>query len=1129
MNKKWIGIISAIMGVMLAFLVFGGTAKADGEASHTDHEGWTAVTALPAAEAGIEKVYLTADITQTSSYTLAAGQNLVICLNGHNITGNMTTNLFEAVDGSSITICNCGAHDDTHGVVNGSSKVNNIVNIEKKTGAVVGVTVDNVTLQNAKAAVFCNDGSSPAATVTLNRAKLQGFTYIGMYMRGYRTVCEITGNTEIIGSSSATREFYLGGDTSTCHFRSGVIKNMVQGAVAIAGSAKFNMYDGASIVDCVNNSNNSGNGAAVRINNYANSIFTMYGGKIDNCSGKCGGAVYVTAGKFDMQGGEITNCTATGTAWNQGGGAVYLNTGTFSMSGGKIQDCETKGDRGGAVYSYISTVNISGTALIGGEGHANRINLNQTNGGYGAGVHAYATTFTMTGGEISGHRVVYGGANLSLFENNDKGSTATITGGRIADGYLTGSNGTHMGANICVYGRSTLAIGSNSEANKPVITGGTNTVSGGLGGNIGLRQTSSLTISGYCEISGGSALKGGNIYMESGGTMTITGHPDIKNGTAPVGSNININGTSSTAAFTNTSIGDGEIALTNGSLTMENCRAGDLLLVKGVVHLTGNRFNSVSAGDPTMTGILTDGYYKTAPAPEMIKGSGSITPGTYVFGGETYNYKIESTYVLAPPSNVTYTLNDETDGFAGGLLAITLPTYDENITFDFEMYWGDENGKLPGYTRLPLLQATGETTYYVMHSESLIPVGATRLMVYTVERATGDKTDDAFVLTLPAGSASTEPAAPYKEFQVMSDVHIDERDSFAIHREHFNGMLNDIAANSPDSIGMFIVGDIANCGYESEYQLAYSMHDAVAGVPPMFWSIGNHEMKIYDTNVTIEEVNDLFVRYARLPDGTHPEDTSYDFWLEGYHFIFLGTDVYNQLTAIFEDETYEWLENALQENRDVSRPTFLFLHQSIFNTVAGCMEGQWEQGTDRETGVRLANVLKKYPEVVFFNGHSHYEMTLPNDHYKPTAELPINIFNTAAVAYISTDYGDYGNSHREVGSQGFYVRVYEDRIRVYAKDFVTGEWIPSAMYELNLTDRTPHADPEVPNTATGHVHCVCGAEHQSFTGGHGSEFPTKFTEVNSSTGLPIPGRDHVDYVYLTSDITLSSTYVLASG
>lgn len=134
-----------------------------------------------------------------------------------------------------------------------------------------------------------------------------------------------------------------------------------------------------------------------------NGTFNMTGGAIRNCSatgGKAdGGGVYVSGGSFEMSGGSIEDCTA----YEGAGVKVYPSSGktaSFSMTGGEIQNCNTNG---------VSIYAIGGTSEFSMSG-----GTIEDNGG--DGVRVDAGFAEMSGGSVkgSGSYDIYIGSGAAL-------------------------------------------------------------------------------------------------------------------------------------------------------------------------------------------------------------------------------------------------------------------------------------------------------------------------------------------------------------------------------------------------------------------------------------------------------------------------------------------------------------------------------------------------------------------------------------------------------------------------------------------------------------------------------------------------------------------------------------------
>ncbi len=392
------------------------------------------------------------------------------------------------------------------------------------------------------------------------------------------------------------------------------------------------------------------------------------------------------------------------------------------------------------------------------------------------------------------------------------------------------------------------------------------------------------------------------------------------------------------------------------------------------------------------------------------------------------------------PLSATYTLGG--DGFASGTVSVTMP-YGISGGYDIVMYWANESGALDGYTSLAKFKVTAETTSFTFDKNTVVPNGATKLLVYAKKSGDSPLSEGFVTVDLPAHADMEQLGTPDLSMVVISDIHISGlNDTSAV---NFQNMLRDVARQYPSGVAIYIVGDMADNGRSDQYANMMTLHAGVmselgkdGAKYPLYLAIGNHDYP---------SASGAFLEYATLPDGTHPTDTSYDFWLNGYHYIFLGSDTPSGLGAYFTPETLAWLDSKLGENRSESRPTFLFLHQSLYNTVAGSLPGEGWHGVTNDQELRA--ILAKYPEIMLFNGHSHWTMDSVSNMYGATEELPIHAFNCASVSYLWSGYNKVSGEHLD-GSQGYIVEIYGNKIFVRGRDFSLCEWVASAQYLVQL-------------------------------------------------------------------------------
>ncbi len=391
--------------------------------------------------------------------------------------------------------------------------------------------------------------------------------------------------------------------------------------------------------------------------------------------------------------------------------------------------------------------------------------------------------------------------------------------------------------------------------------------------------------------------------------------------------------------------------------------------------------------------------------------------------------------VAKAPTSATYKLKNDTDGMADGTLTINLP--EDHQADDIYMWWANDAGKLEGYTRLARFKVTGTTVVHEMTPNTIIPEGATKLLIYTYNDSNG-LSDSCLEIKLPEGAASKGFGTVLSEFQIVSDIHI-KGDASNEYSRHFIGMLNDVVKNSPDSVGIFTVGDNVDRGDTPSYWNYFRQHyNSVKDAPPIYLGIGNHEYIGTDYDAGLKQ----FLENLNFPGGSTPDKPYYDVWVNGYHYIFIASE--NTGTSRLSQTQLKWLEEKINENRD-GRPIFVFHHQPMLNTTSGSSTDEGWSGISNHT--QLKAVIDKYPEVLMFNGHTHWILDSDNCMYKGENA---SIFNTSSVAYLWHSY-DIATGERQTGSEGYYVRIYKDKVAILGRNFVTGEWVSSAQFVVNYT------------------------------------------------------------------------------
>lgn len=451
----------------------------------------------------------------------------------------------------------------------------------------------------------------------------------------------------------------------------------------------------------------------------------------------------------------------------------------------------------------------------------------------------------------------------------------------------------------------------------------------------------------------------------------------------------------------------------------------------------------------------TYAFKKSSTVNENRQAFKNIPRGKYklVLFGDEENKKAKATVTFTvlkeeiqlpqAPLSMEYSLKNPTDGLADGTLKLKFP--DNSFAEEVELYWADENGILNDYTKLAPFFITSNQATLEMYSSTIIPASATKLIAYSKNSlGVSEKYCEA---SLPKDCQFKLSDEVLCEFQVVSDVHIAIADTHlaspdakTLHDAHFLSMCRDIVSVSPKSSGLFVVGDIANSGRESEWRHTKELLATVAGLPNVSFSLGNHDLYGGESYKTLAE---NFCRYAET-DSVYYEKT-----VGGYHHLFLGSESKGDgLYADLSDAQLKWFDNRMSEltESEPNKPVFVYLHQSLYDTIAGSFPGQGWDGVVQDEAFRA--IVAKYKQIYMFNGHSHWDMNTRGSMHNRTDGLP-NVFNTASVAYLwSSLYVPTGEYLR--GSQGYYVKVFADKVLVLGRDFENGKWIPSACFKAQI-------------------------------------------------------------------------------
>ncbi len=427
-----------------------------------------------------------------------------------------------------------------------------------------------------------------------------------------------------------------------------------------------------------------------------------------------------------------------------------------------------------------------------------------------------------------------------------------------------------------------------------------------------------------------------------------------------------------------------------------------------------------------------------------------------------------TTAVPEPPESAVYTAQGGLPSYrADGVL--TIKTDAKNVPSSYCIYWGDENGKLEDYNAFQKITATGTETKFTITPNTFIPEGADRLLVYSHSNIGGKQSETCATAMLDRKQGDFGKAD--MEVQILSDIHLTSDNSHK-YNQNFVAALNDIKSISPSTSGIFIGGDIAdgdmvnfNAPFPEQYTNFRTYVENAGFSGKVFPVSGNHDFFGWGSLGISSERDQKCIEQFLM--GTELENMYYYKDIGGMRFIMLSSlEVHNDNIAYLGEEQIVWLEETILSAPE--GPIILLLHQGLKDTVSGTRVS--ESPSQKWYGIveadAIQSILKEYPQVIFFSGHSHERMEEAKTMYKDNG---ITAFGTASVAYIAQNGNGIGN-----GSQGYYVYSYDDKILIRGRDFENGAWIPEAQFVITLKEEAPkdpqpedptHTDP----TPTDHV------------------------------------------------------------
>ncbi|EHQ89239.1 metallophosphoesterase family protein [Desulfosporosinus youngiae] len=281
---------------------------------------------------------------------------------------------------------------------------------------------------------------------------------------------------------------------------------------------------------------------------------------------------------------------------------------------------------------------------------------------------------------------------------------------------------------------------------------------------------------------------------------------------------------------------------------------------------------------------------------------------------------------------------------------------------------------------------------------------------------------------VPPDKAANSQASSYSlVFAVIGDVHANT--------DSLEKAIRDLHTINPELNALIFNGDTVDQGIKKQYDaLEKTLLKTNSMLPKtIIKNIGNHEFFNYDIEINSpQDVRDFINRYLEFADV---DKVYHDTWVNGYHFISLGSEDGNSQTldsirAYISDEQRKWLTGKLAENYVPGKPIFVFLHQPLnSNPSSGWV------GSDQSEEIR--KILAQYPEVILFSSHTHADLTEKS----VVLNQPFTKVHTGAIHYTIVRHAQEQSRTREPFIKGLYVEVMGNKVIIKGRNMKDQSWI----------------------------------------------------------------------------------------
>ncbi len=273
---------------------------------------------------------------------------------------------------------------------------------------------------------------------------------------------------------------------------------------------------------------------------------------------------------------------------------------------------------------------------------------------------------------------------------------------------------------------------------------------------------------------------------------------------------------------------------------------------------------------------------------------------------------------------------------------------------------------------------------------------------------------------------STENPITFKDsddvklsFVTVSDIHV-MGESYT--KFYFESLFKDLSNTDEKFDAVVMAGDLTEMGFNCEYDNFFDVLDNQTVTKNLIIATGNHDVRYaYKKNKPI--IMNKVEEYLGI-DTKGESFYSYD--LNGYTFIVMGSEKQVFERAYISERQLAFLDSELQRATAEGKPAFVICHQPLKETHG--LPEVWKTGDLGDQSQQVRDVLTKYKNVFYINGHLHDGM-----YDRSVEKLAENVYSINLPTYGKTN--DFGVKDKGIG---YYVEVYDNEVLFTGRNFQKG-------------------------------------------------------------------------------------------